>query len=510
MGVFDVMWDLSEFFKDKKDCLNEINGLNKIYDKILLFKDYDMSIDDNLFCFLKFLDKYQDLIYEFQSYIDLLETSDYHNSDYITINMRFKMITEKIDGVIFDIADSIDFSIIDKYKDNDNYLKYFQIIESFNNSKEDEVSRTYNAFSRLMSDLEAQNGNIISFKHTFLELINNYFNGLKDSIDISYDDYVFNYHPEITKEDFKFLTNNIKKNSIINRKNFSVASEYVPKNLSVKYENAKEYVKSSLEPFGDEYLGVLNSTLDGDAIDYKSRKYKSKGNMTYMIKNHRAFANINYDNTLNSTFTLAHEVGHMLEHNFKFKHNKTSALETGPTSELFSLTNELMLGYSMLERANSLDEKISISSELIDLYYNNLFEAIGSSDLSLLIGNKIWKDSYIDLKGITSLNNKVINKYNLYNDKGRWISLDVLEFLDVIYYVYGIIGASSVYSSIRDKSFSKRDFLEVLKNNFVGFDAYNKLGCNPLNEDVIKSVFSDYNNLLDNTRDLISEKKLRR
>lgn len=505
-----MMWDLSEFFKDKKDCLNEINNLNKIYDRVLLFKDYDMSDSDNLFCFLKFYDKYQDLIYEFQSYINLLETSDYHNSDNITIKARFKMITDKIDSVIVDIVDSTDFSCIEKYRDDDNYSKYIQIIESFNSSKEDEVSRTYNAFSMLMSDLEAYNGNIISFKHTFLELINNYFNGLKDSIDVSYEDYVFDYHPEITKEDFNFLINNLKKNSFVNSKYFSLASEYIPKNVGVKYESAKEYVKESLSPFGSEYLGILNSTLNGNTIDYKIRKYKSKGNMTYMIKNHQAFANINYDNTLNSTFTLAHEVGHMLEHNFKFRYNKTSIDETGPSSELFSLTNELMLGYSMLERANSLDEKISISSELIDLYYTNLFEAIAGSDLSLLIGGKVWVDSYIDLKGITSLNNKVINNYNLYKDKGRWISLDVLEFLDVIYYVYGMIGASSVCRSIRDKSFSKRDYLEVLKNNYVCFDAYLKLGCNPLDEDVIKNMFIDYNRLLDNTRDLVYEKKLRR
>ena len=93
------------------------------------------------------------------------------------------------------------------------------------------------------------------------------------------------------------------------------------------------------------------------------------------------------------------------------------------------------------------------------------------------------------------------------------IRQEILNNIDVVFYIYGIIGASNIYNSIQTKTFSVSDYIEVLAQKNEGPDSFaifDKLGCNPCHEENIRKTFENYNNLLENTKDLIYEKKLKR
>lgn len=506
-----MTWNLEEFFKDKNECLREINKLNTVYKKVCLFENCDLKLENNLFGFLFFYEKYNSLREEFVSYLELLNLADYRNNDLNVIKMKFNQVSDLIEKKFEDIFSFIlENECIELYKDNVNYKKCKKILDDYYSKGTDEVERHVSTFDILMNDVESNDINIMLLKHTFLDLINNYFCSLSEVIEESYEDYIFECHEEIEKKDFVNLTNQIKENNSVNSSYFSLSTEYIPKNIKVDYNTSKKMVSNGLAPLGYEYNLLLRQSLNDDSIDYQVRKYKSKGNMTYMPLNHRAFANINFYNDLESVLTLAHEIGHMQSHNFKVKNNKNSN-PVVPICEFYSLTNELLVGHDILKNSNTLDEKISISYELMDMYYINLFKSLSQAEFALLVGREIDKKSYIDLKTITSLSNKIIKKYNLYNDKTMWIDRNLFEYLNVIYYAYGIIGASNIYGSIKDKTFNIKDFMEALKssdnNNFEVFD---KMGCNPTDPDVIKKAIDNYSNLIENTRDLVYEKKKRR
>lgn len=503
-----MAWDLTEFFKDKKECLKEINNLNNIYDKILIFKSLDMNNKDNLLLFLKFIEKYKPFIYNFQIYINLLETSDYHNIELNTIKTKFNQINDKIENLIEEILENID---MDSYKNDQDYESLENLIESLRNRKQDEADRTYNLIDTLLSDINSSNNNNSSFKNTFIELFNNYFKSLKESLLTTYEDYVFEIHDELTKDDFKRITSILKTNSYINDSYFEIIKNIKKDNYKINYDDAKKEIMKSLESFGNEYLTILNKTFNNNTIDYNIRKYKSPSNETYLIHNHHAFANVNYDNTLDSAFILAHELGHMMEHNIKYRYKNTSLNEVGTMSELYSLTNELIFGNYLLKKANTLDEKICISKQLIELYYTNLFDATCIAELGLSIGMEFDKNSCIDLKKITRITNKLIKNYNLFKVKNMWIDNNVLEGIDIIYYFYGMVGGVNILNSINDKTFCHRDYFEILKsNNINGFEIFNKLGFNPIDDSTIKKALFSYDSLLENTKDLIYEKELKR
>ena len=137
--------------------------------------------------------------------------------------------------------------------------------------------------------------------------------------------------------------------------------------------------------------------------------------------------------------------------------------------------------------------------------------ALFHADLSLQIGNEINKKSYIDMKSITSLSSKMIKKYNLFNEKGIWIDSSLFECINSIYYTYGIIGASNICEAINNKTFNVKDYIEILKKKCSNdFELYDILGCNPTKLYTIQKAIDNYSNLIENTRDLVYEKKKRR
>ena len=508
-----MIWNLEEFFKNKNECLAEIEQLSKLYKKLELFKLCDLEDESNLFVFLNFHEKYKSIRDEFASYIRLLEAADYHDKDYIMIKNKFKQINSKIENIIDDIFYKIIAKdILKNHNQNPEYKKYKKIVDDYYFKGEDEVERIYSTFEMLMNEVEASNANIMNFKYTFLEIINNYFVSLKENLDgMNYDEYIFGVHEELKKEDFINLTNLIKQNSFVNLRYFGVVTEYIPKNIKISYEKAKHIVESALTPFGTEYKNLLRTSLNDNSIDYQNRKYKSRDDCTYMPLNHRAFASINYLENIESVLTLAHEVGHMLSHNIKHKPNRDIGETQNPVCELYSLTNELLVGNELLKNANSLDEKISASYELLNVYYTNLFRALFHADLTIQIGNEINKKSYIDLKNITSLSNKMIRKYNLFNEKGIWIDSSIFECINSIYYTYGIIGASNICEAINNNTFNIKDYIEALKKKCSNdFELYDILGCNPTRSHIIQNAINNYSDLIENTRDLVYEKKKRR
>ena len=509
----NTIWNLEEFFKNKEECLKEINNLNSVYEKIKLFRN--ISIEENLFTFLKTYEIYSKIQSEFTSYFILLEASNYRNPHLRILKSKFEQIDNKICEVFDEIFYIIiENKIIEKYKNNQSYEKYAEIIENYRFCRYNSIEKHINTYNTLINDIVTKNIDILDFKHTFIEIINNYFNESTKLLENEdYENYIYCIHEEIEKKELKKLLETIKESSNINNNYFSINLDYIPRKNNISFEKAKDETLEAFNIFGTEYENILKSIYSGTNLDYEKRKYKTNNNITYMFNRHKSFASINYGKDIESSFTLAHELGHMIAHDIKYKHGTTSIEEVNSASELFSLTNEIIFGNHLLKKANTLDEKIAISKELIKLYYINLYEASAIVDLTINIAKKIKKYSYIDLKTMNCIANQTIKKYNIYKSKGFWINDEILNTIDVIYYIYGIIGASNIYENIQTKTFNVKDYMEVLAQRNESHDSFaifDKLECNPCKEENIIKTLKNYNNLLENTQDLIYEKKLKR
>ncbi len=98
---------------------------------------------------------------------------------------------------------------------------------------------------------------------------------------------------------------------------------YVPlvaeADAKIPYAEAKETVKKALAVMGEEYSNALEHGLESGWIDVYENKGKRGGAYSWGSYGVHPFVLLNHNDTINSMFTLAHEMGHALHSFFTWK-----------------------------------------------------------------------------------------------------------------------------------------------------------------------------------------------
>lgn len=129
---------------------------------------------------------------------------------------------------------------------------------------------------------------------------------------------------------------------------------YVPlvaeADMKITYEEAKLKVIEGLAPMGDDYINSLKKGLNGGWIDVYENQGKRGGAYSWGTYSGHPYVLLNHNDTINSMFTLAHEMGHALHSYYTW--------ETQPyiysghkifVAEVASTVNEALLMEHMLK-----------------------------------------------------------------------------------------------------------------------------------------------------------------
>ena len=82
--------------------------------------------------------------------------------------------------------------------------------------------------------------------------------------------------------------------------------------IDMPYESAKELVKKALKPLGEKYQKLLDRAYTEHWIDVYENKGKTTGAFSCGLHGVHPYVLLNYTNTLDDAFTLAHELGHAM------------------------------------------------------------------------------------------------------------------------------------------------------------------------------------------------------
>ena len=82
--------------------------------------------------------------------------------------------------------------------------------------------------------------------------------------------------------------------------------------MTVTYEDAKEMVKKATAPLGEEYGKLLDRAFSERWIDVYENKGKTTGAYSCGVHGVHPYVLLNYTDTLDDAFTLAHELGHAM------------------------------------------------------------------------------------------------------------------------------------------------------------------------------------------------------
>lgn len=134
------------------------------------------------------------------------------------------------------------------------------------------------------------------------------------------------------------------------------------------FEEAKELVIASVEPLGEEYQEIYKKAFEDRWMDVYPKDGKRGGAYSSGSYDSYPFVLLNFNGTLDSVFTLAHEMGHSMHSYYAKKNN--SYLEHGYTifaAEVASTFNEALLLDYLMKRVESDEEKLY----LVDFYLNS-------------------------------------------------------------------------------------------------------------------------------------------
>jgi oligoendopeptidase F len=171
---------------------------------------------------------------------------------------------------------------------------------------------------------------------------------------------------------------------------------YVPLAEDVKwvipFPDAVAMLKNGLAVMGDSYLEILSRGLGSRWVDLYERKGKTGGAYCDSIYGVHPFLLLNYQNNLDSTFTLAHEMGHALH--FYYSSQEQPFIYSHPaifTAEVASTVHESLLMEHLLQTTSDRDErdkKIYLLNYYLEIFRGTLFRQTMFAEFEKIIHEK--------------------------------------------------------------------------------------------------------------------------
>jgi oligoendopeptidase F len=156
--------------------------------------------------------------------------------------------------------------------------------------------------------------------------------------------------------------------------------------MKIPYDQAKETVRESLKPLGDQYLQVLQEGFDKQWIDVYENEGKRSGAYSWGAYGTHPYVLLNHKDNLNSMFTLAHEMGHAM-HSYLSDTNQEYryAQYTIFLAEVASTLNEALLMDYLLKKSTDPKEKMYLLTYYADQFRTTVFRQTMFAEFEKLI-----------------------------------------------------------------------------------------------------------------------------
>ena len=157
----------------------------------------------------------------------------------------------------------------------------------------------------------------------------------------------------------------------------------------IPFEQAKQTVYDSLAPLGEGYRKILKEGFDNRWIDVYQNEGKRSGAYSAGAAVH-PYVLLNYSGTLDSQFTLAHEMGHALHSYLSNKHqNPVDADYVIFVAEVASTCNEALLMEHLLDKTTDKKQRAYLINHFLDQFKGTIYRQTMFAEFELNIGKMV-------------------------------------------------------------------------------------------------------------------------
>lgn len=168
------------------------------------------------------------------------------------------------------------------------------------------------------------------------------------------------------------------RKKILGLKDLQMWDMYVPLTgepaLSYNFEEAKAEAKKALAPLGEDYLKHVDHIFNNRVIDVVENKNKRTGAYSGGSYDTDPYELLNWEDTLDSLYTLVHETGHSM-HSWYTRHNQPYVYGDYPifVAEIASTTNENILTEYFLNKVTDPKTRAFLLNHFLDSFKGTLF-----------------------------------------------------------------------------------------------------------------------------------------
>ena len=235
-------------------------------------------------------------------------------------------------------------------------------------------------------------------------------------------------------------------------------------------DDAKKLVYDALEPLGEDYRRILQEGFDNRWIDVYENAGKRSGAYSAGARVH-PYVLLNYTGTLDSQFTLAHEMGHALHSYLSNKtQNPIDADYVIFVAEVASTCNEALLMEYLLKRTTDKKERAYLINHFLEQFRRTLYRQTMFAEFELNIGRMNKEGKALTAEALNDEYRRLVKLYF-----GDGIVLDdeiAMEWMRIphFYYNYYVFQYATGYSAaialsrriLREGAPAVKDYLQFL------------------------------------------------
>jgi oligoendopeptidase F len=223
--------------------------------------------------------------------------------------------------------------------------------------------------------------------------------------------------------------------------NYDSAIPLVDFDRQYPYEHVLEWLPASVEPLGSQYQSHMREALASRWIDVYENPGKRSGAYSAPVYGVHPYMLLNYNDTLDAVFTLAHEMGHSMHTILSNAHQPFvySAYTIFIAEVPSTLSEGLFLEY-MLARATDERERIVLLQHAIDGIVGTFYTQVLFADYELQAHRLVEEGRPVTADGLSEIYFNLLQAYYGdtldYDELSRITWSRIPHFYSTPYYVY--------------------------------------------------------------------------
>jgi oligoendopeptidase F len=222
---------------------------------------------------------------------------------------------------------------------------------------------------------------------------------------------------------------------------FDVFVPLVEHDVQYPYDEVGAWIVESVAPLGPEYQREVRRALEERWIDVFENAGKRHGAYSAPVYGAHPYMLLNYNETLDAVFTLAHEIGHSMH--TLLAHRTQPFVYAGYTifvAEVPSTLNEALFLDFMLERASSRVERTLLLQHAIDSIAGTFYTQVLFADFELQAHRLVEQDRPVTAETLNEAFRTLVRDYygDAIDDEAvaavTWSRIP--HFFSTPYYVY--------------------------------------------------------------------------